>query len=149
MTGKKMYVIPYLLGPEGSPFSQVGVQVTDSRYVAINMIRMAKVGQAAWKALEHDNKFEKGIHVTGDLDKIQRAKNPGDPDDRHFVIFPKDKLIMCYGSGYGGNALLEKKFHALRQASYDGRKEGWLAEHMLIMGIEDRQADPDSPDRIR
>ena len=134
--GGKVYVIPYLMGPEGSPFSQVGVQITNSRYVAVNMIRMTKVGRAAWDALKDTSDFVKGIHSTGDLEKIKRTGK--EDDDRYFVSFPDERTIISFGSGYGGNALLGKKFFSLRQASKDGFKHGWLAEHMLILEIEDR-----------
>jgi len=126
MTGRTMYVIPYLLGPTGSPYSQVGVELTDSRYVAVNMEIMTKVGKVA---LDHmkGGEFVKGIHSTGQLD----------PTRRYICHFPDKKLIMSLNSNYGGNALLSKKCHALRIASVLARDEGWLAEHMLIIGIED------------
>ncbi len=126
MKGRTMYVIPYLLGPAGSPFSQVGIELTDSPYVTVNMEIMTKVGKGA---LEHmkDGAFVKGIHSTGQLD----------PGKRYICHFPDEKLIMSLNSNYGGNALLSKKCHALRIASVMARNEGWLAEHMLTIGIED------------
>ena len=126
MTGRTMYVIPYLLGPAGSAYSQVGIELTDSRYVAVNMEIITKVGKIA---IEHmkGREFVKGIHSTGQLD----------PDRRYICHFPDKKLIMSLNSNYGGNALLSKKCHALRIASVMARDEGWLAEHMLIIGIED------------
>lgn len=143
MKGQKMYVIPYLMGPKG-PFAQAGVQISNSRYVALNKIYMSKVGQVALDVIGDSDRFVKGLHCTGDLDKIKRAAKNEDPyddrfDERYFVSFPDSREIISFGSGYGGNALLGKKFHSLRQASYDARKEGWLAEHMLILGITDKQ----------
>ncbi|VAX36272.1 Phosphoenolpyruvate carboxykinase [GTP], partial [hydrothermal vent metagenome] len=130
---EKLYFIPYLMGPKGSEFSEVGIQVTNSRYVAISMINMAKVG---WDALDHlkgSDNFVKGIHSTGDLENINRSGT--EEDDRYFVAFPEEKMIISYGSNYGGNVLLGKKFHSLRMASYKARKEGWLAEHMMIVEV--------------
>lgn len=132
MKGKKMYVIPYLMGPANSSFSRVGIQVTDSRYVVINMIRMTKVGKIALDSLGDSANFTHGLHCTGELDKLKH-------EDRYYVSVPDERMILSTGSAYGGNALFGKKFESLRQASYDARKEGWLAEHMLIMGIEDKK----------
>jgi phosphoenolpyruvate carboxykinase (GTP) len=126
MKGRTMYVIPYLLGPEGSPYSQVGVELTDSPYVAVNKEIMTKVGKVALERMK-DGKFVKGIHSTGELD----------PEKRYICHFPDEKLIMSLNSNYGGNALLSKKCHSLRLASVMARDEGWLAEHMLIIGIAD------------
>jgi len=141
--GQTMYVIPYLMGPSGSDFSQVGVQITNSRYVVLNMIRMTQVGRAALKALNASDHFVKGVHATGDLSQVRRGQVE-EEDDRYFVSFPASREIWSFGSAYGGNALLSKKFHSLRQAGYDAWKEAergrfWLAEHMMILGIEDRQ----------
>ena len=126
MTGRKMYIIPYLLGPLDSPYSQVGVEVTDSPYVAASMRIMTKVGHVALKHLRA-NGFVKGIHSLGALD----------PSNKYICHFPGEKLIISMNSNYGGNVLLSKKCHSLRLASVMARDEGWLAEHMLIIGVED------------
>ncbi|MCX5712889.1 MAG: phosphoenolpyruvate carboxykinase (GTP), partial [Candidatus Omnitrophica bacterium] len=131
MQGKTMYVVPYLMGPDGAKEAQVGVQVTDNRRIALDLIRLSKVGRVALRNLGATENYAKGVHVTGDLKNIQ-------PDERCFVVFPEDRETISYGSGYGGNAILSKKFHALRQASFDARKGAWLAEHMLVIGIEDK-----------
>jgi phosphoenolpyruvate carboxykinase (GTP) len=127
MKGRTMYVVPYVMGPVDSPFSKIGIELTDSVYVALNMRVMTRMGQVALDRLgpESDN-FNKGLHCTGDVN----------PDRRYICHFPQDNTIWSFGSGYGGNALLGKKCLALRIASYLGRDEGWLAEHMLILGVE-------------
>jgi phosphoenolpyruvate carboxykinase (GTP) len=127
MSGRTMWVIPYLMGPAGSSMSRVGVMVTDSAYVVASMHIMTRVGQVAWQAMRRDDDFIAGLHSLGDLS----------PDRRLILHFPEEKLIWSVGSGYGGNALLGKKCHALRLASAQAREEGWLAEHMLIIGVED------------
>ena len=127
MRGRTMYVIPYLMGPAGSPMSRVGLMVTDSAYVVASMHLMTRVGQVAFQHMRRDDDFIAGIHSLGDLS----------PDRRLILHFPEEQLIWSVGSGYGGNALLGKKCHALRIASWQARQEGWLAEHMLIIGVED------------
>ena len=126
MEGRTMYVIPYCMGPIESPYARLGVEITDSPYVVVNMRLMTRMGADALKRIEQEGTFVKGLHSTGDLD----------PERRFIMHFPEDLSIKSIGSGYGGNALLGKKCHALRIASYQARTEGWLAEHMLIVGIE-------------
>jgi phosphoenolpyruvate carboxykinase (GTP) len=126
MKGRTMYVVPYCMGPLGSPISRCGVEITDSPYVVANMRIMTRMGAAALERIEREEHFVKGLHSTGELD----------PERRFIMHFPEELSIKSYGSGYGGNALLGKKCHALRIASWQARSEGWLAEHMLIVGIE-------------
>ena len=126
MQGRTMYVIPYCMGPLDSPYARCGVEITDSAYVAANMRLMTRMGKSALHRIEKDNKFVRGLHSTGTLD----------PDCRFIMHFPDELLIQSFGSGYGGNALLGKKCHALRIASCQANQEGWLAEHMLLVEIE-------------
>src|SRR3984893_7150155 len=126
MRGRTMYVVPYVMGPLSSPLSKVGVELTDSLYVVLNMRIMTRMGQAALDQLGDSVDFNRGIHCTLDLD----------PRRRLICHFPQDNTIISVGSGYGGNALLSKKCFALRIASVLGRDEGWLAEHMLILGLQ-------------
>ena len=126
MKGRTMYVIPYCMGPLESPYSRCGVEITDSPYVVANMKIMTRMGDAALSRIEKGGGFVRGLHSIGELD----------PERRFIMHFPAELTIKSYGSGYGGNALLGKKCHALRIASYQARSEGWLAEHMLLVGVE-------------
>ncbi|MEM0156309.1 MAG: phosphoenolpyruvate carboxykinase (GTP) [Thermoplasmataceae archaeon] len=131
MAGKTMFVVPYWLGPEGSSYGEAGIEITDSVYVVVNLMIITRSGEKAIKELFRSNGFVIGIHATGNLD----------PNNRYIAHFPEenqgDGLIMSVNTNYGGNALLSKKCHALRIATYRGRKEGWMAEHMMLIGIED------------
>jgi phosphoenolpyruvate carboxykinase (GTP) len=131
MRGRTMYVVPYCMGPIDSPYSRCGIEVTDSPYVVVNMRLMTRMGTPALERIERDGTFVKGLHSVGDLD----------PERRFIMHFPQELLIKSVGSGYGGNALLGKKCHALRIASHQARSEGWLAEHMLLMGVESPAGD--------
>jgi phosphoenolpyruvate carboxykinase (GTP) len=131
MRDRTMWVIPYLMGPAGSSMSRTGIMVTDSAYVVASMHVMTRVGQVALAAMRRDDDFIAGLHGLGDLS----------PDRRLILHFPEEQLIWSVGSGYGGNALLGKKCHALRLASSQARQEGWLAEHMLILGVESPDGD--------
>jgi phosphoenolpyruvate carboxykinase (GTP) len=126
MRGRTMYVIPYLMGPAGSPLSKVGVELTDSIYVVLSMRVMTRMGCAAVEHLGDSSDFNRGLHGMLDVN----------PDRRYIAHFPHDNAVISVGSNYGGNALLGKKCFALRIGSYLGRNEGWLAEHMLILGVE-------------
>ncbi len=126
MKGKTMYVIPYSMGVVGSDFSKVGIELTDSIYVVLNMEIMTRVGEDVMEALGDNPEFVKGLHAVANCD----------PENRYIVHFPQDNTIMSVNSAYGGNVLLGKKCFALRIASYLGRKEGWMAEHMLILGVQ-------------
>ena len=131
MKGRTMYAIPYVMGPVGSPMSKVGVELTDSVYVVLNMRIMTRMGKVALDMLGSSNDFNRGLHSTLDLN----------PERRFILHFPQDNTIWSVGSGYGGNVLLGKKCLALRIGSYLGKKEGWLAEHMLILGVESPTGD--------
>ncbi len=127
MRGRTMYVVPFVMGPLGSPLARVGVELTDSIYVAISMGIMTRMGQATWRQLGDGKGFTRCLHSVGHLD----------PAQRYICHFLEDNTIWSFGSGYGGNALLGKKCLALRLASYQGFQEGWMAEHMLLMGVTD------------
>jgi phosphoenolpyruvate carboxykinase (GTP) len=126
MRGRTLYVVPYCMGPLDSPYARCGVEITDSLYVVLNMNIMTRIGRPALELIAHTESFVKGLHSIGELD----------PARRFIVHFPEELSIESFGSGYGGNALLGKKCHALRIASYQARTEGWLAEPMLIVGLE-------------
>ncbi len=126
MKGRPMYVIPFSMGAVGSPFSKVGIEVTDSIYVVVSMAIMTRIGNDVLTALGDSNDFVRGLHSKAELDE----------DKRYILHFPEDNAIWSVNSGYGGNVLLGKKCFALRIASYQGKNEGWMAEHMLILGLE-------------
>jgi phosphoenolpyruvate carboxykinase (GTP) len=126
MRGRVMYVVPYCMGPLDSPYARCGVEITDSAYVVLNMAIMTRMGRAALERIATDGTFVRGLHSIGDLD----------PARRFIMHYPEELAIESFGSGYGGNALLGKKCHALRIASWQARDEGWLAEHMLIVGLQ-------------
>jgi phosphoenolpyruvate carboxykinase (GTP) len=131
MRGRTMYVVPYIMGPLDSPFAKVGIELTDSIYVALNMGLMTRMGTAALEMLGSSDDFNRGVHSTLDCDPARRL----------ICHFPEDNAVWSAGSGYGGNALLSKKCFALRIASWLGKTEGWLAEHMLILGLQSPQGE--------
>ncbi|MBQ8410084.1 MAG: phosphoenolpyruvate carboxykinase (GTP), partial [Clostridia bacterium] len=126
MKGRTMYVIPYSMSVVGSPFAKYGIELTDSIYVVLNMLIMTRVGNDVLDALGESADYIKGLHARADIDE----------ENRYIVHFPEENTIWSVNSGYGGNVLLGKKCFALRIASFLGRKEGWMAEHMLILGVE-------------
>ncbi len=131
MKGQTMYIIPYSMGPVASPISKVGVEITDSIYVVLNMNIMTRMGKAAFDKLGDSNDFVRGLH----------SKAQVDPENRYIVQFPEDNTIWSINSAYGGNVILSKKCFALRIASFQGKNEGWMAEHMLILGVQKPDGD--------
>ena len=131
MKGRTMYIIPFIMGPAKSPFSKVGIEITDSIYVVLNMDIMTRVGKVAIEELSEKGDFTKCLHCTADVN----------PEERYIVQFPEDNTIWSINSAYGGNVLLGKKCFALRIASFLGKNEGWMAEHMLILGLENPQGE--------
>lgn len=131
MIGKTMYILPFSMGAVGSPFAKAGIEITDSIYVVLNMNIMTRIGQKVLDVLGDSNDFVRGLHSRCNIDE----------EKRYICQFPEDNTIISVNSGYGGNVLLGKKCFALRIASYQGKNEGWMAEHMLILGVENPQGE--------
>ena len=131
MRGRTLYVVPYLMGPPGSPMTKVGIELTDSIYVVLSMGTMTRMGDVAYEQLRENDEFNRGLHCMLDVN----------PDRRYIAHFPQDNQIISIGSNYGGNVLLGKKCLALRIGSFLGKQEGWFAEHMLILCIESPQGE--------